>query len=225
MTLKLADDCFVLDKDRLPHGEALAILKSRVWPVVEVEDVTLDNAAGRYLAEAIVAPRPIPSHDNAAVDGYSFAHTSYDKAQGKRFKVVGEASAGRPFTEVSPPDSAVRIFTVAVMPSGHDTVAMQELVGIEEQEGQVSRTVPGGLKQGVDRGLAGGIPSRVPSGGAGMRFRPQVVATAAACGLDGLRCYSCFGSPSFRPVTRSARAETYSSKARSMTPTRRCRTA
>ena len=80
MTLKLADDCFVLDKDRLPHGEALAILKSRVRPVVEMEEVTLDDAAGRYLAEAIVAPRPIPSHDNAAVDGYSFPHTSYDKA-------------------------------------------------------------------------------------------------------------------------------------------------
>ena len=82
MTLKLADDCFVLDKDRLPHGEALAILKSRVRPVVEMEEVTLDNAAGRYLAEAIVAPRPIPAHDNAAVDGYSFAYASYDKARG-----------------------------------------------------------------------------------------------------------------------------------------------
>ena len=45
-------------------------LKSRVRPVVEMEEVTLDNAAGRYLAEAIVAPRPIPAHDNAAVDGY-----------------------------------------------------------------------------------------------------------------------------------------------------------
>ena len=71
MTLKLADDCFVLDKDRLPHGEALAILKSRVRPVVEMEEVTLESAAGRYLAEAIVAPRPIPAHDNAAVDGFS----------------------------------------------------------------------------------------------------------------------------------------------------------
>jgi len=113
MTLKLADDCFVLDKDRLPHGEALAILKSRVRPVVEMEEVTLDDATGRYLAEAIVAPRPIPSHDNAAVDGYSFSHISYEKAQGTRFKVVGEASAGHPFTEVPPPDSAVRIFTGA----------------------------------------------------------------------------------------------------------------
>ena len=191
MTRKLADDCFVLDKERLPHCEALAILKSRVRPVVEVEEVTLDNAAGRYLAEAIVAPRPIPSHDNAAVDGYSFVHTSYDKAQGTRFKVVGEASAGHPYTEVPSPDSAVRIFTGAVMPSGHDTVAMQEFVGIEEQEGQWFATVPGGLKQGVNRRLAGedskqGAVLVKP----GMRLRPQDVATAAACGLDRLRCYA-----------------------------------
>ena len=155
MTRKLADDCFVLDKDRLPHGEALAILKSRVRPVVDVEEVTLDNAAGRYLAEAIVAPRPIPSHDNAAVDGYSFVHTSYDEVQGTRFKVVGEASAGHPFTQVPPRDSAVRIFTGAVMPSGHDTVAMQEFVGVEQQRGYWFATVPDGLKLGANRRLAG----------------------------------------------------------------------
>src|SRR6478752_4207876 len=104
MTLKLADDCFVLDKDRLPHGEALAILKSRVRPVVEMEEVTLESAAGRYLAEAIVAPRP---------------------------------------------DGTVRIFTGAVMPSGHDTVAMQEFVSVEEQAREWFATVPSGLKQGI----------------------------------------------------------------------------
>ena len=35
MTMKLADDCFFHDKDRMPHDEALAVLKSRVRPVVE----------------------------------------------------------------------------------------------------------------------------------------------------------------------------------------------
>ena len=37
--MKLADDCFFHDKDRIPHSEALAILKSRVGPVVDIEDV------------------------------------------------------------------------------------------------------------------------------------------------------------------------------------------
>jgi molybdopterin molybdotransferase len=191
MTLKLADDCFVLDKDRLPHGEALAILKSRVRPVVEMEEVTLDNAVGHYLAEAIVAPRPIPAHDNAAVDGYSFAYASYDNARGTRFKVAGEASAGHPFAAVPPPNGTVRIFTGAVMPSGHDTVAMQEFVSVEEQDGEWFATVPGGLKQRANRRLAGedskaGTVLVKP----GMRLRPQDVASAAACGLDKLRCYA-----------------------------------
>jgi molybdopterin molybdotransferase len=191
MTLKLADDCFVLDKDRLPHGEALAILKSRVRPVVEMEEVTLESAAGRYLAEAIVAPRPIPAHDNAAVDGYSFSYASYDKAQGTRFKVAGDASAGHPFAAVPPPDGTVRIFTGAVMPSGHDTVAMQEFVSVEEQAGEWFATVPSGLKQGANRRLAGedskqGTVLVEP----GMRLRPQDVASAAACGFDRLRCYA-----------------------------------
>ena len=99
MTAKLIDDCFVLDKDRLPHDEALAILKSRVRPVVGVEEVPLADAAGRFLAEAIVAPRPIPAHDNAAVDGYAFAHAAYDQASGARLEVVGEAAAGHPLHE------------------------------------------------------------------------------------------------------------------------------
>src|SRR5262249_23224510 len=52
---KLADDCFFYDKDRLPHGDALAILKSRVRPVVEMKrsasttppDVTLPKPSLR----------------------------------------------------------------------------------------------------------------------------------------------------------------------------------
>ena len=191
MTLKLTDDCFFNDKDRLPHLEALAILKSRVRPVVATEEVPLDGAAGRYLADAIVAPRPIPAHDNAAVDGYSFSYASYDKSQGTRFKVAGDASAGHPFTAVPLPDGTVRIFTGAVMPRGHDTVAMQEFVSVEKQAEEWFATVPSGLKQGANRRLAGedskqGTVLVEP----GLRLRPQDVASAAACGFDKLRCYT-----------------------------------
>jgi molybdopterin molybdotransferase len=113
------------------------------------------RSAGRYLAEAVLAPRPIPAHDNAAVDGYSFAYASYDKAQGMRFKVSGEASAGHPYAAVPPADGTVRIFTGAVMPSGHDTVAMQEFVDVEERDGEWFATIQGGLKHGANRRLAG----------------------------------------------------------------------
>jgi molybdopterin molybdotransferase len=77
------------------------------------------------------------------------------------------------------------------MPSGHDTVAMQEFVIVEEQGGEWFATIPGGLKQGANRRLAGedsknGTVLVKP----GTRLRPQDVASAAACGLDRLRCYA-----------------------------------
>lgn len=191
MTAKLIDDCFVLDKDRLPHAEAIAILKSRVRPVVGVEQVPVAEAAWRFLAEAIVSPRAIPAHDNAAVDGYAFAHAAYDQDQGARFKVVGQAAAGHPFNETPTRGNTVRIFTGAVMPQGLNTVAMQEDVRLEQKGDELWVLIPPGLKQGANRRLAGedaqaGAVLLQP----GARLRPQDVASAAATGLGRLPCYA-----------------------------------
>ncbi|HSD92682.1 MAG TPA: gephyrin-like molybdotransferase Glp [Methyloceanibacter sp.] len=188
---KLIDDCFVLDKDRLPHHEALAILRSRVHPVAEIESVPLAESAGRFLAEPVVAPRPIPAHDNAAVDGYAFAYAAYNKGRGARLKVIGQAAAGHPFTAVPPRDGAVRIFTGAVMPQGLDTVAMQEDVRLEQSGDQVWAAVPPGLRQGANRRLAGEDAKQgVVLAERGMRLRPQELAAAAATGLNRLVCYA-----------------------------------
>lgn len=190
MSIKLADDCFFHDKDRLPHSEALAILKSRVRPVVNTEDVPLNKAASRYLATPVVAPRPIPAHDNSAVDGYAFSHAAYDRRSGARLKVVGEAAAGHPLPTLPPANGVVRIFTGAVMPSGFDTVAMQEDVPVDTMGEERWALIPPGLKKGANRRLAGedSKPGAVLVE-EGTRLRPQDVASAAACGLDRLRCY------------------------------------
>jgi molybdopterin molybdotransferase len=191
MTMKLADDCFFHDKDRMLHDEALAVLKSRVRPVVDVESINLHMALGRYLAESVLAPRDIPAHDNTAVDGYAFSHSGYDRQAGSRLQIVGEAAAGHPYQSTPSSDDAVRIFTGAVMPDGFDTVVMQEDVRIEEQSGQTWVMIPPGLTPGANRRLAGedaklgAVLVR-----AGARLRPQDVASAAACGLDRLRCYA-----------------------------------
>ena len=191
MTAKLIDDCFVLDKDRLPHLEALSILKSRVRPVVTAEDVSLSEALGRFLAAPIIAPRAIPAHDNAAVDGYAFAYAGYDKDKGARFKVVGQAAAGHPFGMTPPSGSAVRIFTGAVMPQGLDTVAMQEDVRLEQSGEEIWALVPPGLKQGANRRLAGEDATKgAVLAEPGMKLRPQEIAAAAATGIDRVSCYA-----------------------------------
>ena len=191
MTAKLIDDCFILDRDRIPHAEALAILKSRMGPVVEIEETILAEAAGRYLARTIISPRPIPAHDNAAVDGYAFSHAGYHKEKGGKFRVAGEAAAGHPFKAIAPADCTVRIFTGAVMPTGLDTVAMQEDARIQQSDKDCWVLIPPGLKQGANRRLAGedakeGAILAEP----GARLRPQDVAAAAATGLDTVSCYA-----------------------------------
>ncbi|MGK2923008.1 MAG: gephyrin-like molybdotransferase Glp, partial [Methyloceanibacter sp.] len=117
---KLIDDCFVLEKDRLPHQEAIGILKARVRPVTGTEQVPLAAACGRFLAVPLDSPRQIPAHDNAAVDGSAFASSGFDFAKGAAFRVIGEASAGHPYQGTLLPGGAVRIFTGAVVPAGLD---------------------------------------------------------------------------------------------------------
>ena len=190
MTAKLVNDCFVLDRDRLPHREALEILKSRVTPVTRTEQVPLAQVAGRFLAEPVVTVRPIPAHDNAAVDGYAFASATYDAAKGSAFPIVGEAAAGHPFQGPIPAAGAVRIFTGAAMPAGLDTVAMQEDVQVEERGPDCWAFIPPGLKAGANRRLAGedaetGETLLEP----GVRLRPQDIASAAAIGLNSVACH------------------------------------
>jgi molybdopterin molybdotransferase len=188
---KLIDDCFILDKDRLPHQEAIGILKARVHPVTGTEQVALAEACGRFLAAPIVAPRSIPAHDNAAVDGYAFASSDYDAAEGAAFRVIGEAAAGHPFQGSLLSGGAVRIFTGAVVPAGLDTVAMQEDVRVEEREGARWAVIPPGLKAGANRRLAG--EDTQPGEtlvAAGARLRPQDIASAAATGLGAVHCHT-----------------------------------
>ncbi|MDD9909568.1 MAG: molybdopterin molybdotransferase MoeA [Ahrensia sp.] len=144
----LIDDCFLHDKDRMRHDEALALLQARLAPVVGEETVALSDALGRVVCHDILAPHNVPLHTNAAVDGYAFAHV--DLAQSP-LPVVGQITAGH--LEPSPltPGTAVRIFTGATMPPGAETVAMQE--DCEEADGQVD--LPRGLRRGANCRLAG----------------------------------------------------------------------
>jgi len=185
----LIDDCFLHDRDRLRHDEALAILKERVSPVVSPEAVPLGDAHGRILAAPITAPRNIPLNDNAAVDGYAFRHADHDPAGGF-FRLQGLVAAGHPSEELLAPWAAARIFTGAVMPPGADTVAMQEDCETHSQDGQDFVIVPAGLKRGANRRLAGedvreGSELLSP----GTRLRPQDVAAIASTGAPEVSVY------------------------------------
>jgi molybdopterin molybdotransferase len=188
---KLLDDCFAHDRKRLRHGEALAILKQRVTPVAGRETVPLAAAAGRILAGAAVAPRPVPAHTNAAVDGYSFAAADYDAGSGTELPVDGRAAAGHRLEREPAAGSAARIFTGAVMPAGHDTVVMQEDVEARTADGRTVVAIPAGLKRGANVRRAG---EDVDAGAtllrAGAILRPQELAALASIGMAEIPCFA-----------------------------------
>ncbi len=188
MTNKLLDDCFAHDKKRLRHGEALSLLKQRVNPVAGLERVPLTETAGRILAENAVAPRPVPAHTNAAVDGYSFAFGDY-QATGGKLPVEGRATAGHRLALAPAPGRAARIFTGAVIPQGHDTVVMQEDVAESTADGRAVVTVPPGLKRGANVRQAGeDLQAGATLLAAGSVLRPQDIAALASIGMAEVAC-------------------------------------
>ncbi|MEM7069205.1 MAG: gephyrin-like molybdotransferase Glp [Pseudomonadota bacterium] len=178
----LSDDCFVHDKDRMKHEEAINLLKERMVPIARMEELPLDVATGRILASDVIAPRNIPGFDNSAVDGYAFAHTDFDTTGGF-FPVTARVPAGETENIELPSSSAARIFTGARMPQGTDTVAMQEDCEPHTQDGTEFIIIPPGLKNGANCRLAGeDVKTGSPVALENEQLRPQELAAIASTG-------------------------------------------
>jgi molybdopterin molybdotransferase len=186
---RLLDDCFLHDKDRLRHDEALAILKERLSAVAALETISLTDAVERILAEDITAPRNVPLADNSAVDGYAFRHSDFDEAGGF-FRLEQRIAAGHASNAGLGPWAAARIFTGAVMPPGADTVAMQEDCEDHRQDGQDFVIVPQGLKKGANCRKAGeDVSEGTTILTAGASLRPQDLAAIASTGRAEVQVY------------------------------------
>jgi molybdopterin molybdotransferase len=114
-------------------AEALARILALMAPV-DTETVPLAEAAGRVLAEPVVARRTQPPFPSSAMDGY--AVRAAEAAPGARLRLAGEAAAGRRHEGALGAGEAVRIFTGAPVPEGADAVLIQENA---EAEGDLVR--------------------------------------------------------------------------------------
>lgn len=89
-----------------------------------VEDVVIESAVGRILAQDLTVQYPAPQFDNSAMDGYAICDVSRQSWQ-----VIGTISAGDESAQYQlQPGEAVRIFTGAGIPGNCDSVIQQELV-------------------------------------------------------------------------------------------------
>lgn len=175
-------------------GKALEALAKSCQPVTHVETISIGAGLGRILAHDIVAARNVPPEANSAVDGYAFRFRDLTENAETILPVTGRAAAGHPLGRPLEIGEAIRIFTGAALPTGFDTVVMQEdcrLIKASETNGVDQITVPAGLRLG-DNARAQG--EDVTAGStiltAGRRLRPQDLGIAASIGLDKLEVFA-----------------------------------
>lgn len=157
----------------LGEGEAL-----------ESEQVELDDALGRTLAQALDAQLTIPVFDNSAMDGFAIRSSDLGGA-GTRLPVVGESRAGHPYGGRLQPGEAIRISTGAMIPAGADAVVRVEDTENHGQEVVIKRAVAPGTdlrRAGDDMRQGETVLAQ------GTRLGPAEIAVLAANGLGSVLC-------------------------------------
>lgn len=107
-----------------PVAAARDAIVAAVAPVAGTETLDLDAALGRVLAEPLSARLDSPPADNSAMDGYALRAADWT-GNGEGLPVSQRITAGSA-PEPLAAGTVARIFTGGVVPTGADTVVMQE---------------------------------------------------------------------------------------------------
>jgi molybdopterin molybdotransferase len=113
------------DNDMISVTEAKKIISENVTLLTPVS-LPLQLSAGLTLAEDVYASVDIPAFPQSSMDGYAFSFNDWEK--NKQLKIVGEVAAGSNEIFTLASGNAARIFTGAAVPTGADTVIMQEKI-------------------------------------------------------------------------------------------------
>jgi molybdopterin molybdotransferase len=180
---QLSKDSFASGGGPMQVDEAVHLLFARVPSITDVETVSLFEAEGRVLSEALVAPIDLPVFDNSAVDGYAVRFSDLASEGETILPIEGRVAAGHCLNATALQGRAVRIFTGAPMPDGLDTIFMQE----DCKEIATGISLPAGLSRGANMRLHGeDLKAGEMALPKGRCLRPEDIGLAAALGLDRL---------------------------------------
>jgi len=168
----------------LSVADAIAQLTTGVSAAVGSEEVAAHQCLGRILSADIMAPLDVPPADNSAMDGYAFC---YQDAVAENFTLpLSQRVAAGQAPQSLDNLTAARIFTGGEIPSGADTVAIQE--NCRERDGRVI----------IDKQIVAGANVR-PKGqdiqcgakvlSVGTLLRPQELGLLASLGIQSLPLY------------------------------------
>lgn len=115
--------------------EAKRLMMGHV-PVRDAEQLLLQEAAGRVLAEDVMAPHDHPLFDMSAVDGYAIGDPAGP------WEKVGSIAAGEVLRKALHAGECARIFTGAQVPANTYAIAMQEVCTIDGTRLGIQGAVP-----------------------------------------------------------------------------------
>jgi molybdopterin molybdotransferase len=164
------------DLRMLRFEEALARILALGTPPLASEDVPLEDAEGRVLAEDLKASVDLPAFDYSSMDGYAVRMRDLAGAAPFRVPVRGESRTGA-VPDALEAGTAMRIFTGAAIPAGADAVVMQENVARDGDVAVIAAQPRPG--QNVRRRGADIAAGRVALA-KGVRLRPAHLSLAAA---------------------------------------------
>jgi molybdopterin molybdotransferase len=176
-------------KPLLPFDEALRRVLAAA-PTPKRETVPLANAQGRLLARDVRADRDLPPFDRSMLDGYA-VRVSGEFGGMQVLPVVGEVAAGEKPPRPLAPDTCVRVWTGASVPSGAQGVIPVERA--REAAGRAYLEGPLGRGRSRREGIADrGEDARrgallVPRG---RRITPAEAALLASVGVEAVPVYS-----------------------------------
>jgi molybdopterin molybdotransferase len=110
------------DPNAMSVSQAKAFIQQFLSPVETTETITIRESLGRVLSKNIISPCNVPNHHNSAMDGFAYQFEDSNKP----LKIIGTAFAGKPYVGKIQSGECIKIMTGAVIPSGADTVVMQE---------------------------------------------------------------------------------------------------
>lgn len=150
--LSCADD---YDPNSMPVDKAREYIRRFLTPVTVTERVHIRQALGRVLAQDLVSPFDVPSHNNSAMDGYALRFADLQSDNAVKLALVGTSLAGKPYSGQAHSGECVRIMTGAVLPPECDTVVMQEVVQLIDGQALIPPIASAKVKLGTNTRKAG----------------------------------------------------------------------
>jgi molybdenum cofactor synthesis domain-containing protein len=169
--------------------DAVRVIDEKIKRIGRVEEVPIAEAAGRVLAEDVVAGFNVPPFDRSSMDGYAVRarDTAGSSARPVTLRLIGARHAGELFEGAVGGGECLEIATGAPVPKGADAVVMVEYTKLHGDTVEIQREAKPGSNvapEGEDIKKGEAVVK------AGEVLTPGRVGAVAALGFSKVKAYA-----------------------------------